>query len=78
MKAKYKHIQKNDYKVKPIMEIVDVNSNNRMCNCCNSNKGTRKEFMLGYDNYAISFCICEQCLIILNDMINECLEEGAK
>lgn len=78
IKAKYKSIVRNGHEYKPIIEINNVDSDGRMCNCCKSHKGIRQDLSLGCDNYSVSVCICEQCLIILHDMIGEYLEKGGE
>lgn len=78
MKAKYKNIQKGGYEHRPIIEINNTNSDGRMCNCCKCNTGVRQDLRLGCDNYSMSVCICEQCLVILHDMIGEYLEKGGE
>ena len=78
MKAKYKHIQRNGYEYKPIIEINNIDTDGRMCNCCKRHSGARQDLSLGCDNYSMSICICEQCLVILHDMIGEYLERRSK
>lgn len=78
IKAKYKNVTREGYEYKPIMEINNVDSDSKMCNCCKTDKGIRQELCLGCDKYSVSLCICEQCLVILHDMIGEYLEKGGE
>ena len=75
---KFEYIIKRDgYKYKPIIELKELNvvdSDSRMCNCCRSRKGIRKDLSLGCDNCSVSVCICDECLIVLHDIISEFLE----
>lgn len=73
IKAKYKNVSRKGYKHKPIIQIDNV-SDYRMCNICKCRDGIRQDLSLGCDNYSITVCICEQCLIILHDLISEYLE----
>lgn len=78
IKAKYKPVIREGYQRTPIMEINNVDSDGRMCNCCKCHDGIRQDLSLGCDNYSVSVCICEQCLVILHDMIGEYLEKGGE
>lgn len=69
-------IFKNGIKHKPIIELNAIvkETDGRMCNCCKRRDGNRQDLSLGCDNCSVSICICEECLIILHDMISEYLE----
>lgn len=78
MKAKYKPIVREDVEHKPIIEINNINTDSRMCNCCKNYEDIRQDLSLGCDNYSVTICICEQCLVILHDMIGEYLEKAGR
>lgn len=75
MKARYNNVKVNGYEHTPIIAINNIDSDGRMCNCCKCHSGIRQDLSLGCDNYRVTVCICEQCLIILHDMLGEYLEK---
>lgn len=62
---------------KSIIEIKQTKSDDRRCNCCHNKGNIMQELFLGYNNQSISICLCEQCLVILHDLIGEYLEDIA-
>ena len=62
----------------PIIELEDITGTEkyRMCNVCHARCKKIKKFdlSLGCNKQAMTICICENCLLVLDDMLGEAIE----
>lgn len=75
MKAEYKppivKDGKYEYNSYPHIEVKPSTEHYRMCNCCHRKNISQHEISLGVNNSTVSVCICEECLLIFSDLLNE-------
>lgn len=75
MKAQYNPPKIKDgsyeYNSYPYIEVKPTNEHYRMCYCCHRKEMNIHELRLGVNNSTTSICICEECLLIFNDLLNE-------
>lgn len=62
----------------PIIELEDITDTekHRTCNICHARCKNVKKFdlRLGCNKQTVSTCICENCLMVLDDMLGEAIE----
>lgn len=75
MRAQYKATRVKDgryvYNSCPYIEVKPTADKYRMCNCCRRKEIPIHDIVLGVQNSTISVCICEECLLIFSDLLNE-------